>query len=61
MPFWRPAGPEDDDAIVAMSLALYEYRPPPDVVTAAQVRDTLECGTPPCACSEGDLFYIPAI
>jgi ribosomal protein S18 acetylase RimI-like enzyme len=38
MPHWRPARPEDDDAIVAMSLALYHGDPP---VTAAHVRQTL--------------------
>ena len=38
MPHWRPAHLEDDNAIVAMSLALYHGEPP---VTEAQVRQTL--------------------
>ena len=39
MPSWRSARPEEDDAIVTMSLALYGDEPPR--VTAAQVRQTL--------------------
>ena len=39
---WRPAGPEDDDAIVSMSLALYGEDPAPAHVSAGQVRATLE-------------------
>ena len=42
MSHWRPAGPNDDDAIVSMSLALYREDPSPSPVSAAQVRATLE-------------------
>lgn len=38
---WRPATPADDDAIVAMSLALYTEDPSAYRVDAAQVRRTL--------------------
>jgi GNAT superfamily N-acetyltransferase len=38
MPGWRPADAGDDDAIVAMSLALYGGDPP---VSEAQIRATL--------------------
>ena len=39
---WRPAGVDDDEAIVAMSLALYAEDPSPAPVSAAQVRATIE-------------------
>ena len=39
---WRLASPADDDAIVAMSLALYREDPSAYSVDAAQVRRTLE-------------------
>lgn len=39
---WRLARPEDDEAIVSMSLALYAGDAPPARVGAAQVRATLE-------------------
>jgi ribosomal protein S18 acetylase RimI-like enzyme len=38
---WRPATPEDDEAIVAMSLDLYDHDPPPGTVSRAQIRQTL--------------------
>ena len=41
MAMWRAARPEDDEAIVEMSQWLYERLPPPDGVTAEQVRITL--------------------
>ena len=39
---WRRVGVDDDDAIVAMSLALYAEDPSPAHVSAAQVRATIE-------------------
>jgi ribosomal protein S18 acetylase RimI-like enzyme len=42
MPVWRPARPDDDAAIVSMSLELYHHAPPPEGVSATQVRATLE-------------------
>jgi ribosomal protein S18 acetylase RimI-like enzyme len=39
---WRAARLEDEDAIVAMSLALYGEDPSPHPVSAAQVHATLE-------------------
>ena len=39
---WRLAGAQEDEAIVAMSLALYANDPPPARVGAAQVRTTLD-------------------
>jgi ribosomal protein S18 acetylase RimI-like enzyme len=38
---WRPARPDDDAAIVAMSLALYADDPAPAAVSEAQIRATL--------------------
>jgi GNAT superfamily N-acetyltransferase len=40
MPAWRPARPDEDDAIVEMSLALYGHDDPPRV-QARQIRETL--------------------
>ena len=42
MAHWRPAAADDDEAIVTMSLALYNEDPAPPHVSAAQVRETLE-------------------
>lgn len=42
MTHWRAATADDDEAIVAMSLALYDEDPSPLPVSAAQVRATLE-------------------
>jgi GNAT superfamily N-acetyltransferase len=39
---WRPATAADDEAIVTMSLALYDEDPSPSHVTDHQVRATLE-------------------
>ncbi len=39
MPSWRPAHPDEDTAIVAMSVALYGHGPPR--MSEAQVRQTL--------------------
>jgi ribosomal protein S18 acetylase RimI-like enzyme len=41
MATWRLADPADDDAIVAMSMALYEGNPPEPSMSPAQVRATL--------------------
>ena len=41
MATWRLADPPDDDAIVAMSMALYEGDPPDPSMSPAQVRATL--------------------
>lgn len=41
-PMWRPATPADDDAVVALSLALYVEDPATDPVPAAHTRRTLE-------------------
>lgn len=38
---WRPARPEEDPAIVALSLALYVEDPSPEPIGAAQVQATL--------------------
>lgn len=42
MPRWRLARPDEDEAIVQMSLALYGGDPPPPTVGPEQVRATLE-------------------
>jgi GNAT superfamily N-acetyltransferase len=38
---WRPARPEDDDAIVALSCALFDEDPAPDPVPPGHVERTL--------------------
>lgn len=42
MPFWRPARPDEDDALVEMSLALYGSAAAELGVAAPQIHDTLD-------------------
>lgn len=42
MAHWRPARPDDDEAVIAMSLNLYAHAPPAGGISAAQILRTLE-------------------